>query len=90
MRLVILATLLLSTAASAQQADSSPQAQAERSQYLLQALESQRNDALAKLAFCSADANTQIAALKKQLDEAHNKLAATEQKTDPEKKTDKQ
>ena len=57
----------LATAAQAQQPPAAPNAPKDRKDYLMEALESQRNDSLAKLAICYADANGQIASLNTQL-----------------------
>ncbi len=48
----------------------------DRKDYLLEALESQRNDSLAKAALCYADANGQIADLTAKLNAANAALAA--------------
>jgi hypothetical protein len=81
----VIATILLSSLSltvmgrlHAQQAvPGTPPSQAskDRKDYLLEALESQRNDAQAKLAFCYADANEQIARLSASLTDLNGKLA---------------
>lgn len=55
----------------------------DRSAYLLEALESQRNDALAKLALCYADGNDQIAKLNAQLTALKFELDAERKKSAP-------
>ncbi len=67
--LVAVLTVLLLGAALAQQPK-------DRKDYLLEALESQRNDSLAKAALCYADANGQIADLTAKLNAANAALAA--------------
>lgn len=59
-----------------------PATQKDRKDYLLEALESQRNDALAKTAVCYAEANEQIVRLRTQLSEAQTALEAERKKAE--------
>jgi hypothetical protein len=66
--------------AQAQQPAAPPK---DRKDYLLEALESQRNDGLSKLAICYADANDQIQRLNTQLQKAQADLAAAKKPDAP-------
>lgn len=70
----ILALLLLGSSAALAQA---PAPQKDRKDYLLEALQAQRDDGLAKAAVCYADANSRIADLEKQLAAAKAELIET-------------
>jgi hypothetical protein len=86
MRRIIL-SIVLSSFAFAAYAQPSPQPGApavkDRKDYLLEALESQRNDGLSKLAICYADANDQIQRLNAQLQKAQADLVAAKKPDAP-------
>jgi hypothetical protein len=76
--LVLLALIVSSMQALAQQPPQPSAQQKDRKDYLLEAVESQRNDAQAKLAICYADANGMIAQLNAQVADLKAELAKKE------------
>jgi uncharacterized small protein (DUF1192 family) len=81
-RILVLALLLAPTLALAQQSSPSSPPK-DRKDYLIEAVESQRNDALSKLAVCYADANGQIAALNAQIASLQAQIAKASAPTPP-------
>lgn len=84
-RIVLWLAFVYGLAASTASAQQQSTVQKDRKDYLIEALESQRNDGLAKLAICYADGNMQIAGMSKQISELKASLEATQKALDEAK-----